>query len=69
MKTKEIAKFLSGMAANQVLTHGAFVAGGVQFEMFGILYDRSLNTMGVVFWSAMLAVLVYHAWLRNEPPA
>lgn len=32
----EIAKFLAGFSANQVLTHGAFVWGSVQFTLFGI---------------------------------
>lgn len=65
MKGKEIAKFLTGVAANQVLTHGALAAGGVRFELFGIVYDRNLNTVGAVFWTVMLALLVYYAWLRR----
>ena len=65
MNGKEIAKFFSGISANQVLTHGAYLASGVEFRMFGILYDRSLNGIAVVAWAAALFLLVYYAWIRR----
>ncbi len=43
MSGKEIAKFFSGFAADQVFTHGTFVAAGVQFSLFGITCDKQLN--------------------------
>lgn len=45
MKGKEIAKFVAGFAANQLLTHGALAATGTQFSLFGISYDQPLNTI------------------------
>lgn len=50
MQTKEVAKFFSGFAANQVLTHGAFALAGTQFTAFGINYTPSLNTTAAVIW-------------------
>ncbi|KAB2919845.1 MAG: hypothetical protein F9K29_04475 [Hyphomicrobiaceae bacterium] len=65
MKRKEIAKFFAGFAANQVLIHGAFVAAGLQFSLFGITYDQRLNTIAVVVWGIILLLLIYYAWVRR----
>jgi hypothetical protein len=58
---------LSGFAANQILTHGALALGGVEFELFGILYSRRLNTTAAIFWAIALVVLVWAAWIRRNP--
>lgn len=65
MRAREIAKFFAGFAANQVLTHGAFALSGVQFMLFGIHYDRRLNSAAVLAWAVALALLVYYAWIRR----
>lgn len=65
----EIAKFLAGFSANQVLTHGAFVLGGVQFTLFGIHYDRGLNIVATVVWGAVLALCIWFAWIRTRRSA
>ncbi|MBI2735927.1 MAG: hypothetical protein HYX38_05150 [Rhodospirillales bacterium] len=65
MQGKEVAKFFAGFAANQVLTHGAFVAAGVQFSLFGITYDQRLNTIAVVIWGIILLLLAYYAWSKR----
>lgn len=54
MIAKDIAKFISGFAANQVLVHGALALSGVEFVLFGINYDHWLNTTAVVFWASSL---------------
>ncbi len=65
MNGKEIAKFLSGIAVNQVLTHGALAASGVEFRLFGVLYDRALNTTAAIIWVVVAILLVYYAWLKR----
>lgn len=62
MKRKEVAKFFSGFAANQVLTHGAFAIGGIRFTLFGVSYTPALNSAATVVWAIILALLVYYAW-------
>lgn len=62
---KEIAKFFAGLAANQVLTHGALATAGIQFSLFGITYDQRLNTIAVVVWAIILVLLIYYAWVRK----
>ena len=62
----EIAKFLAGFSANQVLTHGAFVLASVQFALFGIHYDRGLNMAATFVWGGVLAFCVWFAWLRDS---
>ena len=65
----DLAKFLAGFSANQVLTHGAFVLGGVQFTLFGIHYDRGLNISAAVVWGGVLALCGWLAWIRKRRPA
>ena len=64
MNTKEVAKFFSGVAANQVLTHGALAASGVEFTLLGIAYDRGLNTTAAGVWAVILVLLIYYSWIR-----
>jgi hypothetical protein len=65
MKSKEVAKFFSGFAANQVLTHGAFALAGTQFTVFGISYTPTLNASATVIWAIILIVLFYYSWIRR----
>lgn len=65
MTSKEIAKFLSGFAANQVLTHGALAAAGTEFRLLGISYNQQLNTIAAVVWAVVLVLLAYYAWGRR----
>lgn len=64
-RKKEIAKFFAGVAANQVLTHGAFAVTGLQFTLFGIAYTTGLNAVAVVVWAIVLVLLVYYAWIKK----
>lgn len=63
---KEVAKFSSGLAANQVLTHGAMAISGTRFTLFGINYDPGLNTTAAIVWAAVLVVVAYYAWGRQR---
>ena len=67
MKTREIAKFASGFAADQLLTHGVMAAAGTEFTLMGIAYTRELNTVAAVFWAILCLGLVYFAWIRSGP--
>jgi hypothetical protein len=65
MNGKEIAKFFSGFAANQVLTHGSLALADTQFTVFGITYNPAVNATAVVIWAVVLAALFYYSWLRK----
>lgn len=65
MKGRETAKFFTGFAANQVLTHGGLAIGGIQFTLFGIPYTPAVNTVAAVMWAIMLIFLVYYAWIKK----
>jgi len=65
MNAKEVAKFFSGVAANQVLTHGALALAGTRFTLFGIEYTPGLNTGAAVFWAIAVGLLIYSAWVRK----
>ena len=66
MKTREIAKFLSGFAANQLLAHAALAASGTQFVILGINFTPRLNLDAAIAWALMLMLLVYYSWLRPQ---
>lgn len=62
MKLIELAKFAAGVAACQALMHGAFALGEVQFVLFGIQHDRSMNINGAIVWGLVLLALLWFAW-------
>ncbi len=64
-RKKEIAKFFSGLAANQIMTHGSFILNDVSFSLFGIMYTQRLNTFAVAFWSIVLVFLIHYAWFKK----
>lgn len=66
MKMSEIAKFCSGVAANQVLTHAALSVSGTQVVMFGITYSPITNTVAAGFWAVATAALVYAGWGKSR---
>lgn len=61
---REIAKFVAGIAANQLLTHGLMAATGTEFSMLGVAYTQELNTVAAVFWGVLMLLLIYYAWMR-----
>jgi hypothetical protein len=65
MNGKEIAKFFSGVAANQVVTHAGLSLAGIEFDLWGIAYTQGLNAIAAALWAVAFAVLVYFAWLRK----
>ena len=65
MTSKEITKFFSGVAGNQVLTHMAMAISGTQFAVFGITYTPSLNAIAAVVWMIVVVFLVYYSWIRE----
>ena len=67
MKTREIAKFASGFAADQFLTHGAMAAAGTEFTLMGIAFTREFNTVAAAVWMILFLGLVYFAWIRRGP--
>ena len=66
MGVREIAKFLAGFAANQLLTHGAMAATDTEFTMLGVAYTRELNTMAAGVWGVLTLLLIYFAWINRR---
>ena len=68
-KTKEFAKFFSGVAAMEVVVHLAFALSDLlPLTILGITLTKSLNTFAIIFWPIVLTLLVYYAWIRKEIP-
>ena len=66
MNGREVAKFASGFAASQAVTHGAMAAAGVQLTMFGITYGPRLDATAAIVWTGVLVGLAYFAWIRRS---
>jgi hypothetical protein len=66
-KSKEIAKFLSGLFAADAIGHVWFYASGLLPLKFypGITVDLSLNTFSIVFSSVLTLILIYYGWLKK----
>lgn len=56
MNIREIGKFFSGFDANQVLTHGAFAVGGLEFTLLGIPYTTKLNSAAAIARAIVLGL-------------
>lgn len=61
----DLAKFFSGFAANQVLTHAVLASQGVQFTLFGFAYTPSFNAAAASVWAAISLSLGYYGWSRR----
>ncbi len=62
---KEVAKFFSGVAAMQVLVHGAFALTGSNYTILGFTLSGAYNTFAVVLWAMVLVLLIYYAWIKR----
>ncbi len=65
MRVREVGKFLSGIAADQALTHGVFAAGGHRYTLLGVSFDPQINAAATAAWTVALIALIYFAWLRR----
>lgn len=66
MNRKEVAKFLSGVAANQVIVHWSFGLAKVLPLDFGIwTLTSSLNVLAMVFWPIATAFLAFYGWKKK----
>jgi hypothetical protein len=64
-RKKDIGKFFSGFAANQVLVHGTLGLYGITFSLFGIQYTQTLNFSAAAIWAVITILLMSYAWKRN----
>lgn len=66
-RIKEVAKFLSGMAAQEVIGHTFLEYSGLlPFKAFGIIVTPEYNILVIMFWIAVSAALIHYAWFTND---
>ena len=66
LKRKEVAKFLSGMAAHEALTHTLLSGSGLlPLTAFGITVTPGYNAVIILGWFAVTIALVYYAWIKK----
>ena len=66
-KSKEFAKFFSGVFAADALAHLWFYKSDLLPLKFypGINLNAGLNTFSIIFSSLMTLILIYFAWVRK----
>lgn len=65
-RTKEVAKFASGMAAFDAVNHAALaVSGNLPITFFGVTLDTTLNAVGMAVFTFLAAALAYFAWFKR----
>lgn len=64
---KEVAKFLSGFAVHEVLSHALLSGSGLlPLHMFGITVTQGYNAGVIVFWFFTAICLIYYAWFKKH---
>lgn len=64
---KEVAKFLSGFAAHEVLSHTLLSGSGLlPLHIFGITVTQGYNAGVIVVWTFLTFILVYYAWFKKN---
>lgn len=66
---REIAKFLSGVAAHETVGHwwlGLWGKSLLPIKVLGITFTESLNVYFMIGWPIVLCTLVYCGWTRGR---
>jgi hypothetical protein len=63
---KEIAKFVSGAAAIEVINHSTLALSDIlPLHFFGIFISRNTNLIILAGWTFVFLVSVYYAWMQK----
>jgi len=65
---RELAKFFSGVAANETIGHGWLGIWGkdlLPMKIGGFTFTSTINTYAMIVWPLVLIALVYYAWLHK----
>jgi len=62
MPFKEIAIFLAGFFACDVLAHLYYWSSGIEMKMFGIRFTRKVNAILAVTNTVITAILLWYAF-------
>lgn len=63
---QEIAKFVSGVAAVEVLNHAYLAISNVlPLRCFGFEISKNINLIILFAWSLVFVISVYRAWIKK----
>ncbi|MBR9681150.1 MAG: hypothetical protein GOU98_05010 [Candidatus Altiarchaeota archaeon] len=63
---KEIAKFLSGVAAWEAIAHAYLWSSGMTLVVFGFTFTKTLNFIQAVVSATTSGLLAYYAWIWGK---
>jgi hypothetical protein len=67
MNWKEIAKFVSGAAAVEIINHSVLATSDLlPLHFFGYAVSKSSNLIILACWTVVFVMTVYYAWLKKE---
>lgn len=66
-KFKEVAKFLSGIAAWEAFSHLTFQLNDMlPVKLYGFTISKSINTVEIILMGLISASLAYYAWFSEK---
>lgn len=66
-RAREVTKFLAGVAAEETTIHWALGFSDVlPLKIVGVTITPTLNTIAMVAWPIVAALLIYYAWVRRS---
>jgi hypothetical protein len=66
-KWKDIAKFASGAATMEIISHSALALNGIlPLHFFGWTISRNTNSVVLGGWIVVFVVSVYYAWIHQD---
>lgn len=65
-KLKEIAKFISGAAAIEIINHSTLAISKIlPIHFFGLYISRTTNLIILVGWIVVFIASFYYAWMKK----
>jgi len=68
LRTREVAKFLSGIAFHETIGHwwlGLWGKDLLPWKFSWFTFTSTVNTVAMVIWPIVFIALVWFAWLRK----
>lgn len=62
---KRFAVFFAGVAASQLVTHGAFALAGIGYRILGIEFTQAIQSVAAVVWGVLAIAPEVYGW-KND---
>lgn len=64
---REVAKFFSGVATHEAVSHAVLSGSGLlPLKVFGVTVTPGYNAGIIIMWGIISIALVYYAWFKKN---